>query len=105
MRKSGAGQDISGMLTVDGKVDFQSGLIAERFGGGNVSDIISKYQYDSSEDVHILKTNFVFLGVLNIQDMVNICITAQYWELSHVRSQVEKLVVTSQHGDENVPSQ
>ena len=71
MRKSGLGQEISGRLTVDGKVEFQSGLIADRFGGGNVSDLISKYEYDSSEDVHIVKTNFVFRGVLNVSELTS----------------------------------
>ena len=80
MRKSGLGQEISGRLTVDGKVEFQSGLIADRIGGGNVSDLISKYEYDSSEDVHIVKTNFVFRGVLNVSELTSDNVRGRDWK-------------------------
>ena len=79
MRKSGLGQKISGKLSVDGNVEFQSGLIADRFGGGNVSDILSKYEYDSSQDVHIIKTNFVFHGALNVSGLTSDKVRGRDW--------------------------
>ena len=79
LRKSGPGQNISGLLTVDGNVEFQSGVIADRFGGGNVSDIISKYEYDSSEDVHIIKTNFDFRGSLNVLELTADKVRGRDW--------------------------
>ena len=73
-------QNITGTVKVDGDVEFQSDLVTSGLGGINVEDVYSKYEYDSVDSIHIIKTNFNFEGNLTVTEVTSDNVNGQVWD-------------------------
>ena len=72
-------QTITGAFTVNGNVLFESGLATSGFGGVDVAEVHQKYEYDSSQSVHVLKTNFNFQGRVTVGLLTSEMVRAHSW--------------------------
>ena len=80
LKKNGDTQTVSTNINLDGNVKIEGNLIADSIDGVAFSDITAKYEYNSGDDIHEVKTKFNFSGsAITVSDLETASVRGRKW--------------------------
>ena len=80
LKKNGDAQTVSTNINLDGNIKIKENLLADSIDDIAFSDITAKYEYNSGDDTHEVKTKFHFSGSsITVSDLETASVRGRKW--------------------------